>query len=451
MKYPRFFFLFLFLVATLSCRQQVKNADIPVTGTTETTVAETNSAKNDPRFAHIDSLLEQSIASNRIAGAVAMVAKGDKIVYYEAKGWNDKEKGIAMRKDDIFRIASMTKSVTSVALMMLYEEGKFKLDEPLSKYIPEFKEPRVLATYNPADTSYTTVPARSEITIRQLLTHTAGIGYGFTSPRTGAIYSKLGIIDAYTLERVTLAENVKRIAQAPLLHQPGQRWTYGLNTDVAGYLVEVLSGQSLAAFFEQRIFKPLGMKDSHFYLPAHKANRLVKLYSETKEKGLFPADQMKAVGHLANFPVSGANTYYSGGGGLSSTAQDYMIFAQMLLKRGTYNGVQILKPATVQLMISNQIGELSLDQTKFGLGFYVLTEEGSRKAAGNAGKFGWSGLFHTYYWIDPQQELVGILMTQVYPRLESRLYSDFERYTYDAVSVTSFLRETKGREVHDRN
>ncbi len=449
MRHIRYYFIVIFLVITAGCRPQA--AQSPANNSPGNTSTTTAAAQHNPRFAILDSLLEKSIADNRIAGGVALIARGDRVLYHSAKGWKDKEKGIAMQKDDIFRIASMTKSITSVALMMLYDEGKFELDDPVSKYIPEFKEPRVLATFNAKDTTYTTVMARSEITIRQLLTHTSGIGYGFTSSRTGAIYSKLGVIDAYTLEKISLAENIKRLAKAPLLHQPGQRWTYGLSTDVVGYLVEVLSGQSLAQFFEQRIFNPLGMKDSHFYLPESKAPRLVKLYSETKEAGLFPAERLKGLGHLANFPISGARVYYSGGGGLSSTAQDYLVFARMLLNQGSYKGGRLLKPATVQLMVSNQIGELSLENSKFGLGFYVLTEDGARKTSGNAGKFGWSGLFHTYYWIDPEQELIGILMTQVYPRLENKLYPEFERAAYDAVSAATFLRENKGREVHDKN
>ncbi|HYC28571.1 MAG TPA: serine hydrolase domain-containing protein, partial [Chitinophagaceae bacterium] len=233
------------------------------------------------RLSRIDKWVNEYIDKGSINGSVAMIIRDGKIVYYKAFGYDDVATKKPMQRDAIFRIASQTKAITSVAVMMLYEEGKFLLDDPISLYIPEFKNPRVLDKFNAADTTYTTVPANREVTIRDLLTHTSGIGYAqIGSPQANAIYYKAGVVGGIGIEGMNLGDKIKILGKQPLLHQPGEKWTYGLNTDVLGYLVEVISGMSLDQFLRKRIFEPLGMKDTYFFLPKEKQGRLVMLYAE---------------------------------------------------------------------------------------------------------------------------------------------------------------------------
>ena len=238
------------------------------------------------RLKRIDTMLAGWVERGRTNGAVALIVRDGKIVYHKAFGHNDEDRKDPVQKDDIYRIASQTKAITSVAAMMLYEEGKFLLDDPVSRYIPEFAKPVVLDKFNAADSSYTTVPAKSEVTIRHLLTHTSGIGYaGIGSREANAIYARADIPSGIgTGNGHALATDMKRLAKLPLLHQPGERWTYGLNTDVLGYLVEVLSGMSLDRFFQTRIFEPLGMKDTYFNVPAAKHSRVVSLFIDDTGK-----------------------------------------------------------------------------------------------------------------------------------------------------------------------
>src|SRR5688500_13330442 len=234
------------------------------------------------RLQRIDKAINEWVKDDRLNGAVAMIVRDGKIVYHKAFGYDDLRKTKPIRTDDIFRIASQTKAITSVALMMLYEEGKFLLDDRVSRYIPEFANPKVLDKFNAADTTYTTVAAKSEITIRQLLTHTSGISYPqIGTPEANAIYAKNKLFAGIGVENGRiLANDVKKIATLPLIHQPGEKFTYGFNTDIVGYLVEIFSGMSLDNFLRQRLFEPLGMKDTYFYLPSSKYSRLVTLYRE---------------------------------------------------------------------------------------------------------------------------------------------------------------------------
>jgi CubicO group peptidase (beta-lactamase class C family) len=239
------------------------------------------------------------------------------------------------------------------------------LDEPVSKYLPAFKNPKVLDKFNEKDSSYTTLPAKSEITIRQLLSHTSGISYaGIGTKEANAIYAKAKVPSGIGTPNAKLADAMNALGGLPLIHQPGEKWSYGLNTDVLGYLVEVLSGTTLDGFFRTRIFEPLGMKDTYFYLPKDRHNRLTALYTEDEKKAY---QKRPAQGNQTPDYPKQAGTYYSGGAGLSSTAYDYAVFLQMLLNGGEYNGKRLLSPATVRMMTSNQIGELSLGLKKFGL------------------------------------------------------------------------------------
>jgi CubicO group peptidase (beta-lactamase class C family) len=388
------------------------------------------------RLARIDGLLQEYVAKGWLPGAVALVAKDGKIIYHKAFGNSSLKTPTPLQKDAIFRIASQTKAITSVGIMMLWEEGKLQLDEPVSRYIPEFKNPKVLASFNPADSSYTTVPAKSEVTIRQLLAHTSGIGYAqIGSPEMNALYAKAGVVGGIGVGNIILADKIKILGGLPLFHQPSEKWTYGLNTDVLGYVIEVVSGTSLDRFFAVRIFNPLDMQDTYFYLPENKRNRLVTLYSEDKNKKLVPASPEMSLNGAFNpdYPAA-AGTYFSGGGGLSSTALDYAIFMQMLLNGGIYNGVRLLAPATVRLMTSNQIGDKTIGRNnKFGLGFELVTEESNLATPLSVGTFSWGGMFSSSYWIDPKEKIVAQLFVNLYPNSHGEVHEKFKTMVYAAL------------------
>ena len=240
---------------------------------------------SEERLARIDNMLTQSIVKNQIPGAVALIARNGKIVYYKAFGMADNETKRNLKPDDIFRIASQTKAITSTAIMILWEEGKFRLDDPISKYIPEFENAQILDSLNEFDTTCITSPAKDQITIRHLLTHTSGIGYGFIdNDKFRKIYQKAGIIDVFTTKPITIEENIKKLAKLPLHFNPGNSYCYSEGLDVLGYFIEIISGKPLDEFFQERIFKPLGMNDTHFYLPDSKSDRLVPVQTKMNDK-----------------------------------------------------------------------------------------------------------------------------------------------------------------------
>jgi len=384
---------------------------------------------SEERLTRIDKMLQQCIDSGWISGAVGFIARDGTIVYDKSFGVNDIETKTPMHKDDIFRIASQTKAITSVAVMMLFEEGKFLLDDPVSKYIPEFTHPRVLDKFNKNDSSYTTIPANREITIRDLLTHTSGIDYaGIGSETMNAVYAKAGIPTGFVSDKIILGDKIRKLGKLPLVHQPGERFTYGLNVDVLGYLVEVLSGESLDHYFHKHIFEPLGMNDTYFYLPSSKFNRLVKVTSEDKNHHLinFPTG-------MVNYPVSGG-TYFSGGAGLSSTIGDYALFLQMMLNKGEYNGKRLLARRTVELMTTNQIGDLNVGVDKFGLGFDITTVKGQSVLGITEGSFSWGGYFATTYWADPKERLVCLLFIQQSPLSHGEIQNKFKAMVYQALA-----------------
>ncbi len=388
------------------------------------------------RLQRIDAMLEQNIDSGYINGAVGLIARNSKIVYYKSFGVADLEQKKLMNNDAIFRIASQTKAITSVAVMMLFEEGKFLLDDPISKYIPSFAHPKVLASINPKDTTYTTVPAKREITIRDLLTHTSGIGYAqIGSPEMNAIYGKAGIPAGFVTDKILLATAINKLGALPLAHQPGERWTYGLNADVLGYLVEKLSGKTFDQFLKERIFDPLGMKDTYFYIPVAKQNRLVIAYTPDKQGHLIKWNATTFPPISADYPLVNG-TYYAGGAGLTSTVKDYATFLQMLLNNGVYNGQCLLSRHTVELMTSNQIGDLYInpEKDKFGLGFGLTTDASSKKLGMSEGSFAWGGFFGTLYWVDPKEHLVCLLFIQNWPLPHNALQDKFRAMVYQALT-----------------
>ena len=365
------------------------------------------------RLARIDNMCAQAVADGKLPGIVSLVARDGKIVLWKAYGMANNQEGKKLKRDDIFRIASQTKAITATAVMMLWEEGKFQLDDPISKYIPAFKHPQVLKTFRYSDTTYTTVPAKSEITIRNLLSHTSGIGYGMIDgdERFKMIYQKAGIIDAFTTKKVTLEENIKKLAKLPLHHNPGENFTYSEGLDVIGYFIEIISGMPFDEFLKTHIFDPLGMKDTWFYLPQNKADRLVAVQHKVDGKW----KKFPATFYDTDYPVKGAKTYFAGGAGLSSTAKDYAVFLQMYLNGGEYNGIRLLSRKTVDVILSNQIGDIWGDNsdTKFGLAFELVTKAGQIKGGlGSAGTFNWGGYFNTQYFADPKENIIGIIMKQ---------------------------------------
>jgi len=368
-------------------------------------------------------------------GGAALIIRNGKVAYYKAVGYNDLETKKLMQKEDIFRIASQTKAITSVAMMILFEEGKFLLDDAVSKYIPAFKKQQVLDKFNPADTTYTTVPAKSEITIRQLFTHTTGLGYAqIGSKEANAIYAKHNLTAGIGIQNDNLLDAMNRLGKLPLMHQPGEKWTYGLNSDLLGCLVEVISGMTLNDFFRTRIFEPLGMKDTYFHVPQEKANRLVNMYKEDSTGHL-----IKAGSNMLNGPVSTdypliKSTYYSGGAGLSSTIYDYGIFLQMLLNNGVYNGKRILSRNSVRLMTMNQVGDLSRGDDKFGLGFQIVSEKGSARTPAQQGTYSWGGAFSTSYWVDPKEKIVMLFYRQLQSGTHGDVVEKFRALTYQAIN-----------------
>jgi CubicO group peptidase (beta-lactamase class C family) len=388
------------------------------------------------RLARIDSLVQQYVDSQWIAGATLLFARDGKIFYQKAIGYSDMGKKTPIKNDAIFRIASQTKAITSVAVMMLLEEGKFLLDDRVSKYLPSFAKPQVLDTFNPADSSYTTVPAKSEITIRQLLMHTSGIGYAtIGSKEANAIYGKQDITWGIgVFPGRIMAHDMEKLGRLPLMHQPGEKFTYGLNTDVLSYLIEKVSGIPLDVFFKQRIFDRLGMKDTWFYLPKDKQARLVKLHIDKRGSMEVAGETYERNGTFLSDHANTQGTYFAGGGGLVSTAYDYSIFLEMLRNGGLYNGQRIVSRNSVRMMTTNQIGDIDRGPNeKFGLGFGIITPQGSVRTGLPEGSFVWGGAFSSTYWVDPTHNIVGQIMVNQYPNSHPDLNDKIKILLYSSL------------------
>ncbi len=359
----------------------------------------------------IDAMLQEAISENQIPGVVAIIVKDGKIVYHQAHG-SSNENGRPLEKDDIFRIASQTKAITSTAVMMLWEEGKFRLDDPVSNYIPEFANMQILESFNENDSSFTSRPADKQITIRHLLTHSSGLGYGLIDGdhRMRKIYQKNGVVELFTTEDIKIEQMVKNLAKLPLHQEPGDKFVYSVGLDVLGYFVEVISGKSFDTFLKERIFDPLGMNDTGFYIPNTKASRLVAI--QEKKDGKW--HNYPSTFYEPDYPLKGAQTFFSGGAGLTSTAKDYAVFLQMYLNGGEYNGKRILSRTTIDMMMKNHTGEKWGGGKKFhGLAFGVISEKGEAAGGeGSAGTFDWGGYFNTQYFADPNENILGILLKQ---------------------------------------
>ncbi|NER09680.1 CubicO group peptidase, beta-lactamase class C family [Muriicola jejuensis] len=402
-------FLILFLAFSSGCRNSPPQGP---SGEALSKKSPSSVGMSRERLDKIEAMLQASVDKGEIPGAVALIVRKGGIVLHEPFGYADYASQREMTRDAIFRIASQSKAITSTAVMILWEEGRFRLDDPISDYIPEFKNPQVLESFNEADSTYTSRPAEKEISIRHLLTHTSGIGYGVIDgdERIRKIYAKAGIVDLYTTEDIPIGDNIKKLAALPLHHDPGASFTYSEGLDVLGYFIEIVSGMPFDEFLQTRLFEPLGMDDTGFYLDIDKAERLVTVQRPV-ENGW---EKYPVTFYDTDYPIKGAKRFFSGGAGLCSTARDYAIFLQMYLNGGRYNGVRILSPTTIRSIMGDQMGiPLGDSGYYYGLAFGVVTPKGEALGGtGTAGTFDWGGYFNTQYFADPEEKVIGVLMKQ---------------------------------------
>jgi CubicO group peptidase (beta-lactamase class C family) len=392
------------------------------------TAAPVTVGMSSERLSRIDSILAKAVEQQRVKGVVAMVARNSKVTYHKAFG--EMDNGKPMQKDTIFRICSMSKPITAVAVMMLWERGLFTLDDPIANYIPEFKDIKVLVMDKDVEKGYRLEPAKQPITIRQLLSHTSGISYGFFArPGVSQCYLENDVSDGFRVTNGTIGEEVKRLTKCPLVFQPGGGWEYGLNFDVLGYFIEVVSGMPLDRFLQTNLFGPLQMKDTSFFIQADKVPRLAALYEPTMEGGLKKVDKKIATRGLFSdiqsfvydpfYGYQGPKSYFSGGAGLHSTASDYLRFCQMMLNGGALDGVRVLSPTTVDLMIQNHINEyvmvLDPKAQKYGLGFSLYVDPVSSTTPLPKGAYEWGGIYNTKFYIDPKHRMVAVYLTQLFP------------------------------------
>jgi len=418
MKESLLFYLILLLTIT-GCNQQ-KNG-LPI-------LKPEKVGMSSERLNRIEPLVQKYVDENKLPGMVTMVARRGKIIHFEKYGMMGIDK--PMQYNTIFQLKSMTKPITSVAIMMLYEEGYFQLNDPVAKFIPEFKDLKVFSYRD--QNGIHVVDQINPMSIENLLTHTSGLGYSSGNSPVDSIY------DAARLREGTLKDMIQKLAKIPLLYQPGTTWNYSISTDVLGYLVEVISGKPFDTFLKERIFEPLQMGDTYFNVPKENTNRIADVYEPIKNNGIgimFRSDTIDGVGRPKKF--------FSGCNGLFSTCSDYMIFSQMLLNKGEYNGIRLLGSKTVDLMTSNHIvdeimptddffGPL-LSGYGFGLGFAVMRDNIQSHIIGSIGEYTWTGALNTYFSIDPKEELVLILMTQFYPNLYYPTNKEFKVLVYQAI------------------
>jgi len=392
-----------------------------------------NVGLSSPRLEKVGNLICNHVEEKKIAGAVVLIARHGKIAYLESFGQADI--GKPMRNDTMFRIASMTKPLVSVAVLQLYEEGRLLLSDPVAKYIPEFAHPKVLVMLpEGSNPPFKLVPAKRDITIKNLLTHTAGLPYGFDTAwfpkdplyqQMFSLYQDAGISSGLYETEGTIGDMVKRLGKLPLSRQPGDTFEYGMAADVLGYLVEVVSGMKLDDYMRERIFKPLKMNDTYFFLPESEQPRLSAVWSTDWHGKLERvSDGLHYEGKYAyspSFPYKGPKTFFSGGCGAISTAYDYYRFSQMLLNKGELDGVRLLGRKTVELMTAtNQIGNLNAttlhdDGWKFGLGVAIQADRSHYVDGGDVGTFEWAGIFSTRFSVDPKEEKITIFMSQTTP------------------------------------
>lgn len=384
------------------------------------------------KLANIDTLINGYINRKWVNGVVTIIVKDGNVIQNKGYGYSDVATKKMMQPNSIFRIASQTKAIVSAGILVLFDEGKLSLSDRVSKYLPGFANEKVLDKFNADDTTYTTVPAKRSITIKDLLTHTSGIDY----PEIGtdemkAIYAKNNIRAGIGVINQNLVETMNALGKLPLAFQPGTQWRYGLSIDVLGAVIEVISGQDLETFLRKNILDPLGMNDTRFNISPDKANRLTTVYTEDSLDNIIPWDK-KHLGVNPDYPIISKH-YFSGGAGLSSTAMDYAIFLQMIMNGGRYNGKQILSKRVVAMMLHNQLDFTFNGVNYFGLGFGIVSDKGSADQPRNEGSFDWGGYFGTTYWADPKEHLICLFMTQQTPNSHGELEQKFEQILYSSL------------------
>lgn len=380
------------------------------------------------RLARIAPAMQRYIDRQLVPGTVTAIMRRGKLVHLEVLGDMDVANGTPMSRDTVFRIASMTKPIASAALMMLWEEGRFQLRDPVAEFLPEFADPMVSATGDASTNTGELVPVERPIQIRDMLLHTAGLANRYIG--NGEFYRQhMAARDP----DADLAEYIRHLAELPLVYQPGSQWQYSVATDVVGRLVEVISGLSLDQYLKQRIFEPLGMKDTRFFVDREDAHRLAAQYRPGEDERIVEQDP----GGENSRWVNGPKTLFRGAGGLVSTVDDYLKFQQMMLNGGELNGERLLAPATVSLMIDNHTGDLPIwlggPGIGFGLGYGVVVDRGAAATPLSEGAAYWGGAYCTISWLDPEQELVAVLMTQVRPYGHINVRQDFQTLTYQAI------------------
>ena len=406
-------------------------SDLPEMDGVPTAEAETVGMSSE-RLERIDSVMQAYVDRNETAGVVTLVARRGKVVHFSALGERDAESGAPMTHDSIFRIASMTKPIASVALLMMYEEGHFQLRDPISKWLPEFGDMRVAIpspTQERVSGRYKTVPAETQITVQQILTHAAGLPNSYR----GMTQPEFQRMSAQTKPGDTVGDMLTRLAELPLNFQPGEHWEYGRATDVVGRLVEVMSGHTLDEFFKKRIFEPLDMTDTHFFLAQSKLDRFAALYGPDADGKIALSEAPTAASRYVAEP----HTYFSGAGGLVSTARDYFRFHQMMLNGGELDGTRLLSRKTVEMMTSNHTGDKRIWLTGpgygFGLGYAVVTDLGPAATPRSEGSYYWGGAFGTIFWVDPVEEVIGIVLQQLRPYTHVNVRPDMASMTYQAI------------------
>ena len=413
---------------------------------------EQNSNINSNRLNEIDNLINSFIDDNQIPGAVVLVGDNKNILYQKSFGIKNPITNDKYQINDIFRIASMTKAITSIGVIKLWEKGKIGLDDPIEKYIPEFKNVQILDSYNKKDTTYSTIQTSKSITIRQLLTHTSGIGYDFIdgNPSIKSIYHKekekfmkYGVL-CFCDQDITIGETIRNLAKVPLHHNPGERYTYGIGLDVLGYLIEIISGKTLDKYFYDEIFQPLEMNDTHFYLPENKYDRLVPVLTKKNKKWVMFEDKRFNI----NYPIEGAKKFFAGGCGLSSTISDYYKFLTVFLNEGKYKDNQIISKKTNELIFENQLpgienfyllnydkGNLKTESFPLGhgLAFGIIRDEDLRFGGrGSKGSLYWGGYYNTSYFADPKENVIGLIFKQT-QNIQDNSSELFQRIVFNLV------------------
>ncbi|MBS2211402.1 beta-lactamase family protein [Carboxylicivirga mesophila] len=388
-----------------------------------------NTSKNHQIYndAQLDSLFIHAIEHHKIPGAVALVSYQDTIIYHKAFGCRNIDAQTRLLNNDIFRMASMTKALTAVAILQLQEKGLLNTSDYVYQYLPEFKSPRLLTKVLP-DSSFRAIPAQSDITIHQLLTHTSGIAYGFQDDQYNALILKNNISEGFGHDTRTSRENIQKIAALPLLHEPDSAYTYGLSFDVLGVLIEEVSGQRYDEYITEHILKPCGMHDSYFIIPEQHRHRLPDVYEPADN------DELQITSYAdTNYPCLSNRQFFSGGADLCSTAKDYHSFLQMLSANGTFQGHQVLAPESVAAMLSKQTS-LGEGDSYQGYAAWVTNALGAQNGLSNEGTYGFGGFFDTYCWTDPKANISAVLLLQMYPNNNHQIHEKFQKLTYELIN-----------------